>query len=256
MTADITSSANPKIKRLVGLRDRRARDRESVFVVEGRTSIERAVAHQRPKELYYDQSLFAEPPFPADLELTVDPVALDRASYRGRSSGVIAVFDQFDLTLAKLDIGPDPLILVIEGIEKPGNLGAVLRTADAVGADAVIAVDPATDPFNPNVIRASIGALFSVPLAVEDLETALRWLQDRSIRIVAAATDGKTPLWEANLTGPCALLVGSEHDGLTDRAKAVADLDVAIPMRGAADSLNSSVATAILAYEALRQRQA
>lgn len=256
MATDITSSANPKIKRLVGLRDRGMRDRESVFVVEGRASIERAVAHQPPKELYYDPTLFAEPPFHADLELTVERVALDRASYRGRSSGVIAVFDQFDLTLDRLELGPDPLLLVIEGIEKPGNLGAVLRTADAVGADGVIAADPATDPFNPNVIRASIGALFSVPLAVDDLDTVLRWLQDRAIRIVTAETAGTTVLWEANLTGPCALLVGSEHDGLTERAKAAADLAVSIPMRGTADSLNSSVATAVLAYEALRQRRA
>lgn len=252
---DITSTSNPRIKRLIGLRDRKTRDRESVFVVEGTTNIERAaVVGLRPREIYYDPALFDDAPVGADIELTVDGAALDRASYRGRSQGVIAVFDQFDVEIARLQIGPDPLILVVEAIEKPGNLGAVLRTADAVGADAVIAADPGTDPFNPNVIRASTGALFSVPLAVDDLAAVVRWLRDRAVRIVAADPYGASDLWETDLTGACALLVGSEHYGLTGEAKAAADTRVSIPMRGAADSLNVSVATAVLAYEALRQR--
>ncbi|HEX5696972.1 MAG TPA: TrmH family RNA methyltransferase [Acidimicrobiia bacterium] len=257
MAADIASSSNPRIKRLAGLRDRKARDLESVFLVEGMAGVERATAAgYQPLEVYYDPARHARAPFPAETQLSVEQAALDRASYRGRSQGVIAVFRQFDVSLNGLRLGSDPLLVVVEAIEKPGNLGAILRTADAVGAAAVIAAYPGTDPFNPNVIRASTGTLFSVPLAVSDLEATVAWLGDRDIRIVAADPDGTTPLWSADLTGACALLVGAEHDGLTEAAKAAAGTTVSIPMRGSADSLNASVAAAVLAYEALRQRLA
>ncbi|MGH8871837.1 MAG: TrmH family RNA methyltransferase [Acidimicrobiia bacterium] len=255
MGADITSTSNPRIKRLVGLRDRRERDRESVFVVEGIRDLERALAQGlSPLELYYDPSLFAAPPHPAALEATVTSEALDRASYRGRSQGLIAVFGQPDVTLHRLSPGPEPLILLVEAIEKPGNLGALLRTADAVGADALITADPATDPFSHNVIRASTGAIFSVSLAVTDLETAVGWLRRREVRIVAADPGADDELWAADLTGACALLVGSEHAGLTEAARSAATTTVSIPMHGTTDSLNVSVSMAILAYEALRQR--
>jgi TrmH family RNA methyltransferase len=254
-SAEITSVSNPRIRRLVGLRDRKIRDTESAFLVEGRQNIDRAVAAGlRPAEVYFDPGLFHSPPHEADLTLSVSPEALDRASYRSRSEGVIAVFDQFGVALSGLSLTPDPLVLLVEGLEKPGNLGAVLRTADGVGANAVIAADPATDPFNPNVIRASMGALFTVPLAVTDLDTAVSWLHDRGVSIVAADPSGATDLWSADLRGSRALLVGSEHDGLSQPALAAADLTVSIPMHGAVDSLNASVSAAVLAYEALRQR--
>jgi len=255
--ADITSPANPRIRRLVGLRDRRERDRESVFLVEGAGDLERALAGGlEPLEVYYDPSLFSDPPHRAGLAVSVAAEALDRASYRGQSQGVIGVLAQPDVRIDRLKLGPVPLILMVEAIEKPGNLGALLRTADAVGADALIAADPGTDPFGPNVIRASTGAIFTVSLAVTDLETAVEWLQERRIRIVAAAPDAVTDLWSADLTGPCALLVGAEHEGLTDSARSSADTLVSIPMHGSADSLNVSVSMAVLAYEALRQRSA
>lgn len=253
--SDITATSNPRIKRLVGLRDRKQRDQESVFLVEGPRDIDRALgAGLRAKEIYYDVARFDACPYPGGLEAGVETAALDRASYRGRSQGVIAVFDQFPISLDNLTLEPDPLILMIEAIEKPGNLGAVLRTADAVGADAVIAADPATDPFNPNVIRASTGALFTIPIAVTDLETAVAWLLEREVSIVAADPPGPTGLWAADLTGSRAILVGSEHDGLSEQARAAADVTVSIPMHGAVDSLNTSISAAILAYEALRQR--
>ncbi len=253
--AQITSPSNPRIKRLVGLRNREARDRESVFVVEGARDLGRALeSGHRPTEVYYDNSLFSRSPFPAPDEASVDALALDRASYRGHSQGIIAVFEQFDVNLDRLELGPAPLVLVLEAIEKPGNLGAMLRTADAVGVDAVIALGAGIDPFNPNVIRASTGTLFTVPLAVTDLETAAIWLEQRDVRIVAADPLASTTLWEADLSGPTALLIGSEHDGLTPSARSAAGLLVSIPMHGAADSLNASVSAAILAFEALRQR--
>ena len=253
--AEIVSPSNPRIRRLVGLRDRRQRDLESVFLVEGGRDLARAsAAGQRPQEIYYDPELYDEAPQPAQLEVAVAASALDRASYRGRSQGLIAVFPQFGVGLARLRPGPEPLILVAEAIEKPGNLGALLRTADAVGADALIAADPGTDPFSPNVMRASTGAVFSVPMAVCDLESALGWLGRNRVRVVAADPEAGPDLWSADLTGPCALLVGSEHAGLSDAARAAADTTVSIPMRGATDSLNVSVSMAVLAYEALRQR--
>ena len=182
--------------------------------------------------------------------------ALDRASYRGRSQGVIGVFGQFDVTLDHIDTRADPLLLIAEAIEKPGNLGALLRTADAVGADALIAADPQTDPFSPNVVRASTGAIFSVPLAVAGLDDAVAWARNHQARIVAADPGAAVLLWEADLTGPIALLVGAEHAGLTESALAASDTTVSVPMHGSTDSLNVSVSMAVLAYEAMRQRSA
>jgi TrmH family RNA methyltransferase len=253
---DITSAANPRIKRLASLRDRREREREGVFVVEGTREIERAVAGGIPiLEVYYDPAVFPGPPYPAQLELGVAAAVLDRASYRSRSQGVIAVFEAFDLSLENLVVPSEPLFLMVESIEKPGNLGAVLRTADAVGASGLIVTDTVADPFNPNVIRSSTGALFSVPVAVASLEEAAAWLHSHDIEIYAADPAGEDPLWDADLTGPTALLVGSEHTGLTEEARTSSDALVTIPMQGAADSLNVSVSMAVLAYEALRQRR-
>ena len=253
--ADLTSPANPRIRRLVALRDRKERDRESVFLVEGLRDLDRAVARgHRPLEIYYDPAGFPGPPHPAGTEVSVATAALDRASYRGRSQGVISVFDQFDVTLNRLAPGPNPLFLIAEAIEKPGNLGALLRTADAVGAQALIAADPDTDPFSPNVVRASTGAIFSVPLGIAGLDAAVAWVRNHQARIVAADPGAPDLLWETDLTGPVALLVGAEHTGLTESALTAADATVSLPMHGSTDSLNVSVSMAVLAYEALRQR--
>ena len=256
MTAvEITSASNPRIKRLIGLRDRRQRDRESVFLVEGARELERATAAgHAPLEVYFDPDLYPSSPHRAPLEVAVTASALNRASYRGRSQGVIAVLPQFDVTLDHLEPGPEPMILLAEAVEKPGNLGALLRIADAVGADALITADPSIDAFGPNVVRASTGALFTIPLAVSDLAAAVEWLRRHEVRIVAADPHAGLGLWSADLTGACALLVGSEHDGLSTSARAAADSSVVIPMFGVSDSLNVSVSMAVLAYEALRQR--
>ncbi|MEX2251258.1 MAG: TrmH family RNA methyltransferase [Acidimicrobiia bacterium] len=252
---DITSTSNPRIKTLIGLRDRRNRDRDGVFAVEGARLLTRAVGsgHQ-PVEIYYDPERFDPSPFPGPVTFACSPETLSRASYRGSDEGVIAVFGQFDLGIDRLDPGSLPLILMTEGLEKPGNLGAILRTADAVGADAVIVVDPEIDPFNPNVVRSSTGALFSVPLAVADLNTAMAWLRRNGITLVGADPTADENLWSVDLRVPCALLVGSEHLGLTREAREATDILVSIPMHGLTDSLNASVTMALLAYEARRQR--
>ena len=254
---DITSVVNPRIKSLIGLRERRNRDREGVFIVEGPRLVERALAAGRhPVEVYYDATRFDPASISGAVLFSCSTEVLSRASYRDSDEGVIAVFKQFELELVGLDPGSLPLILVVEGIEKPGNLGAVLRTADAVGADGVIVVDPEIDPFNPNVVRSSTGALFNVPIAIAGLDAVLGWLQERGIQLVGADPTADQDLWSFDLTAPCALLVGSEHGGLSERALEAAGALISIPMLGRADSLNASVTIALLAYEALRQRRA
>lgn len=249
---DITSPSNERIKRLVRLRDRRHRDDQGAFLIEGPRLVERALAAGfPPDEVYLDGSVVYSGPGEV---VTVDPEALARASYRNRSQGVIAVLPHFRTDLS-ITVPAQALVLMAEGIEKPGNLGAMLRTADAVGADAMIAVGEGVDPFNPNVVRASLGALFTVPLAVTTLQPLAGWTTANGLEIVAASPDAPTPYWEADLTGSVAVLIGSEAFGLTDEALEMAGATVSIPMRGAGDSLNASVSLALLAYEAVRQRR-
>ncbi len=253
----ITSAANPRIKAFVGLRDRSARDSQRLFAVEGPRLLDRALAAgHHPVEVFYDPNRFDPSRVSGATNLfSCSPEVLSRASYRASDEGVVAVFRQFDLVLERLEPGVEPVLLVAEGIEKPGNLGAILRTADAVGADAVIVVDPEIDPFNPNVVRSSTGAIFTVPIAVAGLGELVGWLREAGIRLIGADPTADQNLWAADIRPPCALLVGAEHGGLTDTAREAADSLVSIPMQGAADSLNASVTIALLAYEALRQRQ-
>lgn len=253
MPPEITSPANDHIKWLIRLRDRKHRDAEGLFVVEGDRLYRRAL----------EAGLVPEITFVTDPDvvhtvgrvLTVDPTALDKASYRRESEGVIAVFPQFDTSIAHLEVATPPLILIAENVEKPGNLGAMLRTAGAAGADALITVGNALDAYNPNVVRASTGALFTVPLAMSDWDELAPWLEHAGLRVVCAAPDAAEPVWEAHLTGPLALVVGAEDAGLSERALALADRTVLIPQdTGIVDSLNVSVAAAILLFEARRQR--
>jgi TrmH family RNA methyltransferase len=249
MTYQITSPSNERIRRLMRLRERRHRDEEGVFILEGRRLLERAIASGRqPTEVYSDGTITQ--PWTEDV-ITVDPATLDRASYRRRSEGVIAVFEQFDVQLTGLG-SPGSLTLAAEAIEKPGNLGAMLRTADAVGADAFVAIGSTIDPFNPNVLRASTGALFTVPIAVSELGEFIDWLGQ--VELVAAVPGSPSPYWDADLAGDTALIVGSEAVGLSEAAIEAAAHKVSIPMGGVTDSLNASVSLALLAYEAVRQR--
>jgi TrmH family RNA methyltransferase len=185
--------------------------------------------------------------------ITVEPSVLDRASYRRRSEGVIALLPLLPTDLGALPDSPK-LLLGAENLEKPGNLGAMLRTADAVGADGFVAVGGGVDPFNPNAVRASTGALFTVPVALCGLEDLVDWLERRGVDLVAATPEAGTVPWETDLRRPSLLLVGTEDEGLTGPARSAADTVGALPMRGSVDSLNASVTLAVLAYEALRQR--
>jgi len=260
---EITSPANARVKQLVALRRRRARDESDVTLVEGHAEITLALAAGvRPRALYYCPEL--SNPRDQDLgervrALGADVVRLSRlvfekASYREGPDGWLAVVPAVDTSLAHLDPGPRPLILACAGLEKPGNLGAILRTADAAGVAAVIAADPITDWGNPNVVRASKGTVFSVPVASARSAEVLTWIAARGLQIVAATPDATRLVTEADLAGPTVIAVGAEQAGLPADWLERADITVRIPMFGRADSLNVATSAAIITYEAVRQR--
>ena len=179
-----------------------------------------------------------------------------KVAYRGGTEGVIAEVRWKERSLDELLTGKDsPLIMVMESVEKPGNLGAVLRSADAAGADGVILCDPLTDLYNPNLIRASIGAIFTVPVVACTSAEAIAWLKANNIRILTAQLQDSAPYYDVDMTCGTALVMGTEATGLTDAWRQAADAHILIPMLGRLDSLNVSVSAAILLYEAVRQRQ-
>ncbi|MDH3247466.1 MAG: RNA methyltransferase [Acidimicrobiia bacterium] len=266
MSDPITSASNPQIKDLVRLRDRRHRDRTGTFVVEGYRSILRAAEGGLVFErLYVSPGLFlgsneaqlieriAGTGTPV-IEVAVEPFR--KAAYRDRPEGLLAVARQFATSIEALQPGADPLLFVVEAIEKPGNLGTMLRTADAAGCDAVIVCDPTTDPFNPNVVRASTGMLFVVPLAVASTDETIEWLHRHRIATFATTPATETLHTDADLTGAVAIVVGTEQYGLSDTWLERADHRIRIPMAGAADSLNAAMAAGITLFEAVRQRHA
>jgi TrmH family RNA methyltransferase len=260
----ITSLQNPRLKRLVRLRDRRPRDEEQAFLVEGYREIRRALEKQvRLDEVYFapdwflgenERSLLAEAEAAGAQLFELSKDAFAKVAYRERPDGLLAVAPQWKRSLADLALGQAPFLLVVEAIEKPGNLGTILRSADAAGCDAVIVCDPVTDLFNPNVVRASTGVLFSVPCFVEESATVLSWLRSKGIRTVAT-TPAATALYsDSDLTGPLAIVMGSEQYGLSEFWLKNSDLPVRIPMAGQADSLNVAMAALITLFEAVRQR--
>lgn len=173
-----------------------------------------------------------------------------------RPDGLLGVGRQFRTDLDRLVLGERPLLMVIEAVEKPGNLGTILRTADAAGTTGTIVCDPATDPFNPNVVRASTGCLFTQPVVVATTTETLAWLDDRGIAVVAATPAARKPYWHVDLSGPCAVVVGNERHGLSDDWLSAARERVRIPMAGVADSLNVSMAAGAILFESVRQRGA
>jgi TrmH family RNA methyltransferase len=260
---EITSPANPRIKQLVALRRRRSREQAGVTLVEGLAEIELALAAGvRLEALYFCPALAS----PESLSLADRAQALgaevaqvsrpvfEKISYREGPDGWLAVVPSVASTLDAIELGPQPLVVVCAGLEKPGNLGAILRTADAAGVAAVIAADPVTDWGNPNVVRASKGAVFSVPVASGTSAQVLDWISGRGLRIVAATPDAAQLVTGTDMTGPTAIAVGAEQTGLTSEWLKCADEKVRIPMFGKADSLNVSISAAIIAYEAVRQR--
>jgi TrmH family RNA methyltransferase len=260
----ITSLQNPRVKQLVKLRDRRPRDEAGVFLVEGYREIRRALEKKVPlAEVYFSPDWFLGENEPALLEqaeaagarlFELSKDAFAKVAYRERPDGLLAVAPQWRRALSDLTLPAAPFLLVVEAIEKPGNLGTILRSADAAGCDAVIVCDPVTDIFNPNVVRASTGVLFSVPLVVEESQRVLAWLRERNVRTIATTPSATTLYTDADLRGPLAVIMGSEQYGLSEFWLKNADLPVRIPMAGQADSLNVAMATIITLFEAVRQR--
>ena len=263
---EITSPANPRIKYLVTLRRRRVRDDANVTLAEGFEELDLALAAGvRPTALYYchalvdaDQLPLAKRAAEAGAEVvSVSEEAFRKVAYRESPDGWLAVVPAVDADLAAIELsgsGATPLVLVCQGVEKPGNLGAILRTADAAGVSAVIATDPVTDWGNPNVIRASKGTVFTVPVASGTSEQVLAWLAGHGLALVATTPDATALLGEADLTGPVAIAVGSEKHGLPPDWLTRADVRLRIPMFGHANSLNVATSAAVVCYEAVRQR--
>lgn len=248
----LESRHNPKIRQLLALRERRERDATGLFLLEGVREVERALqAGVKLHSLYIAPELLAHP-FPWKGEQYELPRALfEKVSYREGPDGLLAIAHQRTCQLTDLK---GSLFLLAESVEKPGNLGAMLRTCDAVGVDGLLVCDPTVDLFNPNVVRASMGALFSVMTVVCSREEATHWLKERGIALVAATPEAESSYWECNLKKEVVIAVGREHDGLSSELLAAATHRVSIPMRGQADSLNVATAAALLLYEALRQR--
>ena len=186
---------------------------------------------------------------------SVSPKVYEHIAYRGSTEGVVAVVKCRERSLDDLELGENPLLMVLESVEKPGNLGAVLRSADAAKADAVIVCDPLTDLYNPNLIRASIGAVFTVPVVACDSTTCIDFLKSKNIKILTAQLQDSSLYYETDMRRGVAIVMGTESTGLTQQWRLAADAHIRIPMLGRLDSLNVSVSAAILLFEAVRQRK-
>lgn len=259
----VTSTKNPRIKAALDLRDRRGREQARATLVDGVREVSRALAGgARVQELFVsEEQLRGDAPVVLDRAraagariVPVSGPVLARLSYGERSDGLVAVVAIPDAAVERLVLPADPLVVVLEAVEKPGNLGAVMRSADGAGADAVIAADPRTDLFNPNAIRASLGTIFTVPVAAGTSAEVRERLDVAGVRLLAARVDASVPYTETDLTGPVALVLGSETDGLTDAWSGEGVSAIHLPMLGIADSLNVSITAAVLLYEARRQR--
>jgi TrmH family RNA methyltransferase len=271
----IDSPANPRIRAALRLRDRRERDatgltlvdgtRESIRALEAKVAVEtafvcRSLLHaadaRRVEQVLaaHGSPRAASGPWRPVEVVDVTERAFARLAYGDRADGIVLVVRAPATSLDALTLPPDPLVVVTEDVEKPGNVGAILRSADAVGASAVIAVG-GTDLFNPNVIRASVGTVFSMPVATGGASEVKGWLRERGLRIVASRVDAEQLHVDADLRGPLAIVLGSEAAGLSDAWRAADVEAVRLPMAGAADSLNVSAAAAVLLYEAWRHRR-
>lgn len=265
----ISSVHNPKVKQVMQLRNKPERDESGLFLIEGYREIFRAAnADWSVATLFTCEELFLGTNEGALIKrlsekgaqiLTCSKTVFQKISYRDRPDGLLAIAPQKKLGLQdlekKLIKDRPPLFVVAEAIEKPGNLGTILRSSDAVGVDGLIVCDRCTDIFNPNVVRASVGTLFTVPTIEETGENTLQWLNRHNILVLAATPQAEKEFTEVDMTRPIAIAVGTEQLGLSERWMQRADLQVRIPMCGVADSLNVAMATTLLLYEALRQRR-
>ena len=293
-TEQITSAQNPKIKNLLLLQEKsKVRREQGLFVVEGRRELEHCLeggysvrtlficpeiaeegiasqisGHPRPDKREGPTGgacgrgrseakaiCDAIPSAASPLVIEIPEALYRKVAYRDSTEGIIAEVAYKSLTLDNLRLPENPLIVVLESVEKPGNLGAVLRSADAAGADAVLIGDPLTDLYNPNLIRASIGAVFTVPVVAAASADIIAFLKARGIRILTAQLQDSSLYYDVDMKCGTAIVMGTESTGLTNQWRQAADAHIRIPMLGRLDSLNVSVSAAILLFEAVRQRQ-
>ena len=255
----ISSLQNQKIKQLVLLQQKSSeRKRSGLFVVEGLRELRHCVSKgYEIDSLFFCSALLGESidDLLVAQSYEVTEQVYGKIAYRDSTEGVVAVMRMRHTALEDLQLSDMPLLVVLESVEKPGNLGAVLRSADAAGADAVIVCDPLTDLYNPNLIRASIGALFTVPTVAVSSEACIRFLKERGIRILTAQLQDSELYYDTDMTCGTAIVMGTEATGLTNQWRVAADAHIRIPMLGQLDSLNVSVSAAILLFEAVRQRE-
>jgi len=263
--SEITSLQNPKVKEAVRLRERRDREKTDLFLIEGYRELLRAVDSGRKiHKLFFCPELFLGGNEKSLIErahekgaelLSCSQAVFQKLSYRDRPDGLLAVAPQMHLSLQNLKLKKIPFLVIAEALEKPGNLGTILRSADASGVDSVIVCDRCTDIHNPNVVRSSVGTLFTIPVIETTSDEALAWLKKNKIALVAATPHAHEEYTQVDLTGPVAIAVGTEQLGLSARWMREADIQVRIPMLGVADSLNVATATTLILYEVLRQRK-
>ncbi len=269
----ITSPHNQRVKEAARLRDARARRKQDRIVIDGARELLRAIeAGIELAEVFVCEELcqsdgchnflqlIAEKQHPVE-QLQVSRPVFEKLAYGHRTEGLIGIAKTPSRSLAELTLPPNPLVAVLEGVEKPGNVGAVLRSADAAGVSALIVTDGATDLYNPNAIRASLGAIFTVPFCAASATETIEWVMRRGLMVYTTRVDANTDYATADFTRPCAIVLGSESEGLSDRWSPPSDqasdklVPIRLPMRGHVDSLNVSAAAAVLFYEALRQRE-
>ena len=268
---EITSAQNPKIKETVALMEKsKERRAQKLFVVEGIREVAACIRNGYTiKSIFFNsqivtpqqiENLFPDNPS-LDLNSTqlfsLSPAAYSKIAYRENTEGIVAVVEEKRLQLQEVKFGrqwKQPLVLVVESVEKPGNLGALLRTADACGIDAVLVCDPLTDLYNPNLIRSSLGGIFTNQVVACSNEEALEWLRHNNINIFTAQLQDSEWYYDTNMAAPTAIVMGTESTGLTNFWREASNAKIKIPMLGELDSLNVSVSAAVLCYEAVRQR--
>lgn len=258
----ISSLQNTKVKQLVALQQKSSeRRKQGVFVVEGIRELQHCLnAGYTINSIFFcpeltDTGALSSLLSESIASYEVSPEVYEKIAYRGSTEGVIATVQSKQLALKDLHLSKQPLLIVLESVEKPGNLGAILRSADAAGADAVIICDPLTDLYNPNLIRSSIGAIFSVPCIACSSDNCINFLKQNNINILTAQLQDSKLYYDTDMTCGTAIIMGTESTGLTDVWRKAADAHIRIPMLGQLDSLNVSVSAAILLFEAVRQRK-
>ncbi|MBS1490228.1 MAG: RNA methyltransferase [Bacteroidetes bacterium] len=258
MHPKITSSQNPKIKSLLALEKPRERKNRQLFLIEGKREILWALeAGYTIESIFFCEEIIALSEISDLLKKDLIPVSkevFEKIAVRESSGGLIAVAKQKTHLLTQIELRKNPLVLILEAVEKPGNLGAILRTADAAAVDAVIICDPQTDFYNPNVIRSSVGCVFTNQLAAVSSDEAIAWLKINQIKIFCTSLQASRPYHQIDFTQPSAIVLGTEATGLSDIWTKNSDANIIIPMQGKIDSMNVSNAAAVVVFEALRQR--